>query len=121
MNNLRVGLNRNGPWHLLVEKDGTYEIELRRWPKEADAPIAAGVMAFKTVDGSLPPGEALPIAKARLTIDGLAETKPVGPKDKGVTFTVKLRQGRKLPMQSWFYDADGKQLCGAYFAYIRRK
>jgi arylsulfatase len=121
MNNLRAGLNRNGPWHLLVEKDGTYVIELRRWPKEADAPIAAGVPAFKAVDGGLPPGQALPIIKARLEIDGLDETKPVGPKDKGVTFTVSLRKGQKLPMQSWFLDADGNQLCGAYFAYVRRK
>src|SRR5262249_56212150 len=40
MNNLRQGLNKNGPWHLLVEKDGTYEIALRRWPKEADPAIA---------------------------------------------------------------------------------
>ena len=41
MQNLRAGLNRNGPWHLLIEQDGTYEIALRRWPKEADAAISA--------------------------------------------------------------------------------
>src|SRR5262249_28962683 len=25
MRDLRAGVNRNGPWHLLVERDGTYE------------------------------------------------------------------------------------------------
>jgi arylsulfatase len=121
MNDLRTGRSRNGPWHLLVEKDGTYEVELRRWPKEADAAIAAGVPPFRARDGGLPAGMALPIAKARLKVAGLDETRPVGPSDKGVTFTVKLRAGQRLPMQSWFYDADGQELCGAYFAYVHRK
>ena len=93
MFDLRAGRNRNGPWHLLVEKDGTYEIALRRWPKEANAAIAAGVPAFKAVDGGLPTGEALPIAKARLKIAGLDETKPVGPGDKEVVFVV-IAEGR---------------------------
>jgi arylsulfatase len=121
MGNLRAGLNRNGPWHLLVEQDGTYEIELRRWPREADAAIAGGVPAFKAVDGGLPAGKALPVARARLKLGGLDETKPVGPKDKGVTFTATLKKGSKARMQTWFYDAEGKELCGAYFAYVRRK
>ena len=29
--------------------------------------------------------------------------------------------GAKLALESWFYDADGKELCGAYYAYVRRK
>jgi len=121
MQNLRQGLNRNAPWHLLVEQDGTYEIGLRRWPKEADAAIRAGVPVFKAVDGMLPPGKALPIVKARLKIAEVDETKPVGESDKEIPFTVALKAGTKLPMQTWFYDAEGKELCGAYFAYVRRK
>src|SRR5439155_22317668 len=42
MMNLRQGKPSNGPWHLLVEKGGTYEIGLRRWPREADAAVTAG-------------------------------------------------------------------------------
>jgi hypothetical protein len=45
----------------------------------------------------------------------------VSPSDKGVTFTVTLKAGQRLPMQTWFYDAAGKQLCGAYFTYVLRK
>jgi arylsulfatase len=120
MNNLRAGLNRSGPWHLLVERDGTYQIELRRWPKEADASIAAGVPAFKAVQGGLPPGKALPIVKVRLRIGAVDQSKPVAPEAKGISFTVNLKAGTRTSMQTWFYDADGKELCGAYFAYVRR-
>jgi arylsulfatase len=121
MNDLRTGKSANGPWSLLVEKDGTYEIELRRWPKEADAAIRAGVPAFKAVDGGLPEGKALPIATMRLKIADLDESKPVGKNDKGITFTVKLKAGTKLPMRTWCIDENGKELCGAYFVYVSRK
>lgn len=119
MQNLRTGLNANGPWHIQVDQDGRYEIELRRWPKEADAPIAGGVPAFKAVDGMLPAGKALPIVKARLKLGEVDESQPVAPGQKGVTFTLPLKAS-KTQLQAWFYDADGNQLSGAYFAYVRR-
>ena len=119
---LRTGKNANAPWHLLVEKDGTYAISLRRWPKEADVAISAGVPEFKAVDGFLPAGVALPIGKARLKIgDLLDETKPVRSDDKEITFVVRLEAGTRIPMQSWFLDAKDEPLCGAYFAYVNRK
>ncbi len=119
---LRTGKNVTAPWNILVEKDGTYEISLRRWPKEADAAISAAVPAFKGVDGDLPPGVALSIAKARLKVgDLLDETKAVLADDRAVTFVVPLKAGTKLPMQSWFLDAKGELVCGAYYAYVERK
>jgi arylsulfatase len=121
MPDLRAGVSRNGPWNLLVERDGTYEIELRRWPREADAAIAAGVPPFRAVDGGLPAGKALPIVKARLRLGDVDESKPVGPEDRGVTFTLPLKAGTRTRLQTWFYDADGKELCGAYFAYVLRR
>jgi len=121
MQNLRAGVDRNGPWHLLVEKDGTYEISLRRWPAEADAPIAGGVPAFQAVDGGLPAGKALPVAKARLRIGEVDESREVGPADKAVSFTVPLKAGTRTTMQTWFLDAAGRELCGAYFAAVLRR
>lgn len=121
MGNLRAGLNKNAPWHVLVEKDGTYEFSLRRWPKEANAAIAGPVPAFQAVDGGLPAGKALPIARARLKIAAYDETRPVGAADKEVTFTLSLKGRTSLPLQTWFYDAQGQELCGAYFTYVRRK
>src|SRR5262249_44012950 len=101
MNNLRDGGNRNAPGYRLPGRDGEYEIALRRWPKEADAAITAGVPPFKGVDGGLPAGKALPVARARLKVADLDETRPVGPQDKEVVFTVRLKAGQKLAMQSW--------------------
>lgn len=121
MHDLRQGVRRNGPWHLLVEQDGVYEIELRRWPREADTAITAGVPEFKAVDGALPPGKALPIAKVRLKIGDYDATKPVSAGDKGIVFTLPLRGQSRATMQTWCYDAEDNELCGAYFAYVRRR
>ena len=77
--------------------------------------------AFKAVDGGLPAGKALPIVKARLKLGGVDEAKPVAAQDKGVTFTVKLKAGTKTQLQTWFLDAQSKELCGAYFTYVHRK
>jgi len=121
MMNLRQGVPKNGVWHLQVDRDGTYEIGLRRWPKEADAALAAAVPIFKAVDGQLPAGKALPVVRARLKIGDLDETKPVAAADKEVTFTVTLRAAARVQMQSWLYDTQGQELCGAYFVYVRRK
>lgn len=104
----------------MVDKAGDYEFSLRRWPEEADAPIAAGLPPYKGVDGDFPAGKALPIVKARLQIADADETKPVTKDDKAVTFQVHLPAG-KAWLRTWFYDAHGKELCGAFYVYVCRK
>jgi arylsulfatase len=122
MNDLRTGKRENSQWNVRAAESGQYEIALRRWPKEADAAIAGPVPAFKAVAGQLPEGKALPIAKIRLKIDGVMdETKPVPAEAKEIVFTTTMKAGAKTTMQSFCYDADGKELCGAYFAYVTRK
>ncbi len=116
---IRTGLNRSGPWHVLVEEEGDYQVSLRRWPVEADTAITAGLPAFKGTLGSYPPGKALPIVTARLRVADLDESKPVNKGDKAATFTVHLPAGRTT-LQTWFYDRDGKQLCGAYCVYVEK-
>jgi arylsulfatase len=117
---VRRGEKKNGVWHLEVATAGDYEFELRRWPREADAALFAGLPAHKHTDGEFPPGVALPIAKARLKIGNFDESRAVAATDKSVTFTAKLKPGR-AQLQTWFCDADGKELCGAYYVYVRRK
>ena len=51
---VRRGELKNGIWHLEVAAAGEYEIELRRWPREADLPFAAAAPAAKLTDGELP-------------------------------------------------------------------
>ena len=109
----------NCPWNVLVERDGRYEIALRRWPKEADTAITAPLAPYEGVDGTFPEGKALPAAKARLKIGQVDVSKPVTPNDKAATFTVRLAAG-KTRLETWFYDAEGKELCGAFYVDVRR-
>ena len=117
---VREGLRRNGAWNVVVDRAGEYEIELRRWPREADAGLAAGLPAQEHADGQFPPGVALPIAKARVKIGRCDEARAVAPDAKHATFTVKLPAGR-TQLQTWFYDAAGGELCGAYYVYAYKK
>jgi arylsulfatase len=121
MTQLRSGKEVNSVWNVKVARDGRYEIALRRWPKEADAAIASGVPAFQAVDGTLPPGMALPIASVRLKIGDLLDETKTAADAKEIRFSVDLKAGAELPIQSFCYDATGKELCGAYFAYVARK
>jgi hypothetical protein len=109
----------NAPWYVEVASDGRYEISLRRWPKEAHTAIAAGLPPYHGVDGSFPEGKALPAAKARLKIGDVDVSKPVAPDDRAATFTVQLAAGN-AELWTWFYDAAGKELCGAFYVDVRR-
>jgi hypothetical protein len=117
---VRSGDPKSGPWNLQVERDGEYEIELRRWPVEANAPIAGGLPPYQAADGEFPAGKPLPIAKARIRISGVDAVRPVSTSDVSVVFSVPLKAG-PAQLQTWFLDAGGKELCGAYYVYLHRK
>jgi arylsulfatase len=120
MHDLRSGKQTNSVWHIQVAQPGRYTFSLRRWPKEADAAISAAVPEFHAVDGVLEAGTAMPIAKARLKIGQFDQSVPVSSGDKEVSFTVNLAAEPKTTMQTWFYDAAGNELSGAYFTYVER-
>jgi arylsulfatase A-like enzyme len=110
----------NGPWNVIVEKAGEYEIAVRRWPEEADAPITAPLPPYEGVDGSFPEGTAVPAAKARLKIGPVDVSRPIAAEDKAVRFDVTLPAG-PTKLETWFYDAAGEELCGAFYVSVRRK
>jgi len=116
---VRRGERKNGLWNVMIERDGEFEISLRRWPVEADAPISAGLPEYRAADGVYAAGVALPIQKARLAIGPFDASRPVVENDKDVTFRVSLKAGR-TQLQTWFYDAQDQELCGAYYVYVRR-
>jgi arylsulfatase A-like enzyme len=108
---------RNGVWTLFVERDGTYQFALRRWAREADAPITAAMPAHEGVDGRFAAGDAFPIARAELKIGDAKQSKAVGSEDHEVAFTVNLQRG-PTELQTWFRDADGAEIAGAYYVYV---
>ena len=107
---IRGGARANGFWAVEIERDGTYEIALRRWPAEANKPVAG-------TDGGR--GRALPVASARLRIADIDQTRPVGANDVAAIFTVKLKAG-KTRLHTALLNKAGKELCGAYYAYVNR-
>jgi len=101
---IRGGTKSNGFWAVEVERTGKYEIELRRWAREANLPINEG------------PG--VKAVKVRLAIGPIDQTQDVPQDAKAVTFSVSLPAG-KTRLQSWLIDEQGNSR-GAYYAYVKR-
>ena len=116
---VRIGERKNGYWHLTVERPGTYEFELRRWPSESGLALDEACSAVKVTDGELPEGFALPIARARIMIARQMYAQPVEAGRNAATFRVQLDAGPTL-LHTWFDDARGQPICGAYYVYVSR-
>jgi arylsulfatase A-like enzyme len=117
---VRLGVPKNGFWHLEVASEGNYHFELRRWPREAGLPFQGSVPETRVTDGVLRAGKALPISRARIQIGEFSDEAIVSENDQAVHFSTKLTQG-KTRLQTWFLDSSGQELCGAYYVYIRKE
>ena len=71
---------------------------------------------FSTAPGRV----ALPVAEARLRVGSFDERHKVSANDQAVVFTATLPAGR-TKLQTWFLDAAGKEIAGAYYVYVERK
>ena len=98
-NHVRSGAMGNGFWAIDVTHAGTYEIELRRWPKYINKPLDAVSVAIQ--------------------VGGREETAVVGKKQPtSITFKLELPQG-PTRLQTYMTLPNGK-VRGSYFVYIRR-
>jgi len=114
-----VGGPTGGHWHILVETAGTYELTLRRWPGQTHAALGAPYDAREP--GPTAASRSFPsIARARAMIAGASATAKADPQAQGVTVEVKLPAG-KTTLEAWFQNADGTDLCGAFFVTVKRK
>ncbi|MBA4065977.1 MAG: N-acetylgalactosamine-4-sulfatase [Isosphaera sp.] len=118
-----VGGPTGGKWHILVEEPGEYTFTLRRWPEQTKAALGA---KYEPSPKS-PPNKAKlvtrdfpTIAAAKVDIAGVKAEAKADPKATGATVTAKLPAG-KTTLKAWFSDADGKDLCGAFFVTVTRK
>ena len=122
---IRVGVQKNSYWHLHVEQDGEYSFELRRWPVESglgltDACPEGAVPEDGLMPDTLIAGTVLPIARARVLIGRETHVQELGPDAQSARFTVNLKAGPAL-LHTWFDDARGQPICGAYYVYVERK
>jgi hypothetical protein len=118
-----VGGPTGGHWHILVEEAGEYQFTLRRWPEQTTAALGdkyepnskSPAAKAKQVTRHFPT-----IAVAKVDIAGVKGEAKADPMATGSTVTVKLPAGKTM-LKAWFIDADGKDLCGAFFVTVVKK
>lgn len=113
----RGGLTKataQGFWNVIVDRDGVYKIELRRWPRESDKPLTEGAKG----PGDRGPS-ARPITTASLQIAGQEHLAKAAPGKTGVVFRIPLSAGRTR-LTTTLSDTKGRTLCSAPYVYVKR-
>lgn len=111
---VKKGVSGSGFIAVEFDKQGTYNFDLRRWPKELEN---------ETTLTSAGPGKALDIASARIKIwNGdkvyVDETKKVDPNADGVHFTLENLPKGPAFIQTWFYNSKGEMEGSVYYNYV---
>ncbi|MBN1568092.1 MAG: arylsulfatase [Acidobacteria bacterium] len=115
-----VGGPRGGVWTVQVESEGNYRIELRRWPFHTNKPI--GSEGPRVTIGGRPLNhkyKLIPAREAILDANGIEKKVRLEQDGVGAVFEVNLSRG-KSRLQGWFRDAQGTDLCGAFYALVTK-
>ena len=109
-----------GFWNIEVSVAGKYRIELRRWPKEAEAGLNQGLPAGEPVPGQkayrTTPGRKFQFVSASLSVAGLEFISELDSDDLAANFITELPAGRtelKALLQT-----DGGDEVGAFYVYV---
>ena len=119
---VREGLLCNGYWEIDVLVSARYRVELRRWPREEERALTAGIpgelVAYNDIKYGYGGGRALHLTSARLSIGNNDYTRAILPSDHSIVFDVNIEAGETL-LQTYLYDEAG-QATGAYYVYVER-
>lgn len=114
------GSPKGGPWNLFVKEGGKYQLELSRWPFHLNRKLTLAGPAKSVGGTNIRPGKALPIASGCVSIN---HAEPIENKTEinasTITLVAGLKAGKNV-LQAWFKDAEGKDLCGAYFVRLTK-
>ena len=128
---VRRGAPAHGWWEIMVEEEGKYEFELRRWPEEAGHCIQDGIEGSDTgyYEEGVQPGRgetsysggvALEIDTAGLDISGLpTQWVDVGPNDNSAVIRTHLPVGPRH-VRAQFSSSHSGFYSAAYYVYVRR-
>lgn len=116
---VRWGVEKNGVWYVTIDQAGQYQFELRRWPKESGLTLRDSVTATKVTDGVFEKGVPFSIHSAKIRIGDKELSKNAGEIDEELTFTMNLEKG-DTAIQTWFFDENEMEICGAYYLYVKR-
>jgi hypothetical protein len=116
-----VGGPTGGHWHIKVEQAGQYQFTLRRWPEQTKAALGEKYEPSAKSPSNKPRVNTVgfpTIAKARLDIAGVKAETRADPQTTGATITARLPAGTTI-LKAWFSDAQGKDLCGAFYVTVK--
>lgn len=122
-----AGPNIIGNWRICAATKGTYRFEVRRWPREADAPIAGEPKITKIVDAWTSKGgvpsllyggkfTSLPVARVRLRVGDAVQEQAVENNAKSAVFEFPLGE-EPTEVSGEFLNAAGKAIAGTYYIY----
>ncbi len=116
-----VGPKDGGLWHLFVKSSGRYRIELSRWPFHLTRDMTLAGPSLSIGGAPLREGRPLKIETGCLSIDG--DEPKVLRKDQRYSDRIVIDEDLKsgpATLRAWFRDAQGRDICGAYFVRITR-
>lgn len=123
-NQVRAGLRCNGYWELDIAVAGRYRFELRRWPREENRPLCAGIpgqviaMHEMTWNSGYGGGSAVDIVAAEIRIGEAEAQAKVSAEALGIAFTFDLPAG-PTHLYTQLRTDTGQDL-GAYYVYIAK-
>jgi arylsulfatase A-like enzyme len=119
------GADNSGFWPVEMAADGTYQFDVRRWPKELNLPVTAALEADSTSDIDLQgrpvqpgKGKAIPAVRVELLVGKESFQTKLNDGDVGAKFDVRLPAG-PTDVRAWLIDAKGNKR-GAYYIYARK-
>ena len=119
-----------GAWDITIAEAGTYRFEVRRWPREAKAPMQ-GIPSFnKQVDAWDAKGgkdkfiygnkmKALSVESVQLEVGDFSAVRAVNAQDRQVVFEVPLKQG-DTQVKGTMLNSEGKLIAGTSYIYVTR-
>ena len=122
-NHIAMAQKACGTWAVKVEKPGRYRFALRRWPKELNLPLDAGISQeaadrLAPYEGHTTPRTIQPV-RARVALFDREHTVDVAPGELEAVFECDVPQVGQTRLDAWFTDAQGRQQA-AYYVYVER-
>jgi arylsulfatase len=116
-----TGPPEGGVCHLHILHEGTYRIELSRWPFHLQRNMVLPGPSTAVGGTLLRTGEGVPVEYGCFSVN---EGEPAivtkdSPDAVKISYETYLKSG-DTTFQAWFKDKNGKNLCGAYYVKMER-
>jgi len=115
-----AGGETGGQWHIDVVKQGTYLLELSRWPFHLERQLTQNGPSESIAGTALRTGKSLPITYGCVQVDNSERiTSSAAAGAVTVNTKVTLTKGSHL-LKAFFKDRNKNNVCGAYYVRVSR-